>query len=92
LSDMARRAKLGSRDAALEIGLGVLTGLYGCRGECDNDLALVHAGLPDAADDLAYTVITAIGKAKLELPKDWLAEECPAWVSMAFRLARARGR
>jgi hypothetical protein len=92
LSDMACRAKLGSRVAALEIGLGVLTGLYGCRAERDNDLALVHAGLPDAVDDLAYTVITAIGKAKLELPQDWLAEECPAWVSMAFRLTRARGR
>jgi hypothetical protein len=37
-------------------------------------------------------VIISIGKARLELPQDWLAEECQAWVSMAFRLTRARER
>ncbi|MGI5486372.1 hypothetical protein [Microtetraspora malaysiensis] len=79
LDDLTRRVKIGTIAAALEIGLGLLSGLYGCRQEDDNDLALVHGGLPDVVDDLADRVLTVMRKTDLAIPEDWMADECPAW-------------
>jgi len=80
LDDLARRARAKAVEAAREIGLGVLLGLYTCREEDDNDLVLTHAGLPDAVDDLALRVMKVMQKAGLDLSRVWLAERCPAWI------------
>ncbi len=50
LDDLVRRPSAGARDAATEIGLGLLLDLYACRDEEDNDRVLTHAGMPDAVD------------------------------------------
>ena len=77
LDDIARRARLGARRAAVDIGVAVLLGLYECREETNDDMILTHAGLPDAVDDLARTVYKALRAAHLTLPA--LTDECPEW-------------
>jgi hypothetical protein len=77
LGDIARRARLGARRAAVDIGVAVLLGLYECREETNDDMILTHAGLPDAVDDLARTVYQALRAAHLTLPA--LTDECPEW-------------
>jgi hypothetical protein len=79
LDDLTRRAKVGSRHAATEIGLGLLLGLYGCRDVDDNELLLTHAGMPDAVDDLTWQVRSAMTASGLDMPEGWVAEECPDW-------------
>jgi hypothetical protein len=79
LDDLKRRAKTGSRHAATEIGLGLLLGLYACRDVEDNGLLLTHAGTPDAVDDLAWRVRSAMTASGLEMPEGWLTEEFPDW-------------
>jgi hypothetical protein len=79
LDDLERRARAQSQQAATEIGLGLLLGLYACREVDDNDCVLTHAGLPDAVDDLALQVRSAMTSSGLEIPEGWLAEECPDW-------------
>jgi choline dehydrogenase-like flavoprotein len=79
LDDLKRRARAQSPQADTEIGLGLLLGLYACREVDDNDRLLTRAGLPDAVDDLALQVRSAMASSGLEIPKGWLAEECPDW-------------
>jgi hypothetical protein len=79
LDDMQRRARARSPRAATEIGLGLMLGLYACREVDENDRLLTHAGLPDAVDDLALQVRSAMTSARLEIPEAWLAEQCPEW-------------
>jgi hypothetical protein len=81
LDDVQRRARARSPHAATEIGMGLLLGLYACREVDDNDRLLAHAGLPDAVDDLALRVRSVMRSCGLEIPRDWLAEECPDWQS-----------
>lgn len=71
--------KVGAGEAAGQIALGMLAGLYACRDEDDNDLVLTHAGMPDAVDDLAHTVLAACDKGGVAVPEQWLADNCPAW-------------
>lgn len=78
LDDLRRRARLVAIDAATEIGLGLVSGLYRCRDEDDDDRVLTHAGLPDAADELAAEVLQAMTAAGLDMPHGWLAQTCPA--------------
>jgi hypothetical protein len=77
LDDAARRARLGARRAAADIGVAVLLGLYECREETGDDMILTHAGLPDAVDNLARTVYKALRAAHVSLPG--LTDECPEW-------------
>lgn len=79
LDDLDRRARIGAQDAATEIGLGLLLGLCSCRDEDDNDRLLTHAGMPDAIDNLAWQVRSAMVKSGLELPEGWLVEQCADW-------------
>ena len=79
LDDVARRARAGARAAALEAGLGLLSGLYGCRHEDDPGLVLVQAGLPDVVDHQVDQVIAAMDKAGLSIPDNWMAQQCPEW-------------
>jgi hypothetical protein len=85
LADLDRRAGIGVRDAAVEIGCGVLLGLHSCRNCRDDDLLLTHAGLPDAVDALASQVLSAMAEAGLAIPDDWLDEQCPDWVGLSGR-------
>lgn len=80
LEDLERRARIGAVQAAREIGLGVLMGLYACRDEDDNDRVLTHAGMPDAVDSLGSQAIRAMKNAGLDISDDWLGDMCPAWV------------
>jgi hypothetical protein len=80
LDDLDRRALIGARDAATEIELGLLLGLYSWRDEDDNDRLLTHAGMPDAVDDLASRVRAVMRKSGLTIPEGWLAQECPDWL------------
>ena len=80
LDDLERRARIGAVRAAREIGFGVLMGLYACRDEDDNDRVLTHAGTPDAVDNLGSQAIRVMKGAGLDVPDDWLVEQCPAWV------------
>jgi hypothetical protein len=82
LDDLRRRAKSGATCAALEIGLGLLAGLYACREEKDDDLLLAHAPTPDAIDDLAAHVLQVIVQAGLQIPDGWPEEMCPAWMRL----------
>jgi hypothetical protein len=79
LEDLERRARTGAVQAAREIAFGVLLGLYACRDEDDNDRVLTHAGTPDAVDNLGSQAIRAMKNAGLDVPDDWLVEQCPAW-------------
>ena len=79
LDDLERRARIGAVQAAREIGFGVLMGLYACRDEDDNDRVLTHAGTPDAVDNLGSQAIRVMKDAGLDVPDDWLVEQCPAW-------------
>jgi hypothetical protein len=83
LADLSRRAAVGARDAAVEIGCGVLLGLHSCRNCDDDNLVLTHAGLPDTVDDLASQVLSAMAKAGLAITDDWLGGQCPQWVGLS---------
>jgi len=69
LDDLARRAKLGLGDAAIQIGLGLLRGLAECRNTVIDGTVLAYAG-EDVTDELAWSVCNALAKAKLTLPGD----------------------
>jgi hypothetical protein len=69
LDDLARRAKLGLGDAAIQIGLGLLRGLAECRNAIIDGTVLAYAG-EDVTDELAWSVCNALAKAKLTLPGD----------------------
>jgi hypothetical protein len=79
LEDLERRARIGAVQAALVRGLGVLLGLSACGFADDNDRVLTHAGTPDAVDNLGSQAIRAMKNAGLDVPDDWLGEQCPAW-------------
>jgi hypothetical protein len=79
LDDVERRARAGAHEAAIEIALGTLLGMYACRTVDDNDLLLTHAGMPDAVDELAECVRSQATACGVEISPDWLAEECPSW-------------
>ena len=57
----------------------MLLGLYACRDEDDNDRVLTHAGMADAVDNLGSQTIRAMKNAGLDVPDDWLVEQCPSW-------------
>ena len=56
IDDLTRRKERGAGRAAADIAIAVLSGLYGCRKDTEEDILLVRMGLPGAADDLAHMV------------------------------------
>ena len=56
IDDLTRRKERGARRAAADIAIAVLSGVYGCREDTEEDMLLVRMGLPGAADDLARMV------------------------------------
>ncbi len=77
IDDLTRRKERGARRAAADIAIAVLSGLYECREDIDEDLLLARMGLPGAADDLARIVYAKVKSVHLSLPA--LADECPEW-------------
>ncbi|PZG10237.1 hypothetical protein [Nonomuraea aridisoli] len=77
--DLARRLRVGARHAALEIGLGLLAGLYACREDRTSEPALVQAGMPDVIDFQADRLRRTLKEHRLELPGGWLGEHCAKW-------------
>ena len=77
IDDLTLRKQRGARRAAADIAIAVLSGLYGCREDTEEDMLLVRMGLPGAADDLARTVYKKVKPLHLVLPS--LADECPEW-------------
>ena len=77
IDDLARRKDRGARRAAADIAIAVLSALYGCREDTEEDMLLVRMGLPGAADDLACMVYKKVKPLHLLLPS--LADECPEW-------------
>ena len=77
IDDVTLRKQRGARRAAADIAIAVLSGLYGCRQDTEEDMLLVRMGLPGAVDDLARMVYKKVKPLHLLLPS--LADECPAW-------------
>ncbi|TDD52031.1 hypothetical protein E1286_09320 [Nonomuraea terrae] len=77
--DLARRVRAGASQAALEIGLGLLAGLYACREDRACEPALVQAGMPDVIDFQADRLRRTLKEHRLEVPGDWLGEHCAKW-------------
>ncbi|MGP0110323.1 MAG: hypothetical protein ACLPR9_15940 [Acidimicrobiales bacterium] len=79
LDDLARRAKLGLDDAAIQIGLGLLRGLAECRNAVIDGTVLAYAG-EDVTDGLAWSVCNAVADAKLTMPGDAFDNLPSDWV------------
>lgn len=68
VDDLRRRASLGMHEAAIQITLGVLTGLDRCQDAVDGSV-LAYAG-PDTPGELAHWVQGEARKAGLALPSE----------------------
>lgn len=77
VDDMLRRARLGMTEAAAELALGIIAGLYGCR-EAPDGTVLAYAG-PDTPWVLADRVASEGRKAGVPLTLEALEDACPDW-------------
>ena len=78
-ADIVRRAKSGMVDAAREVGLGVIAGLYRCLDTDDDESVLACAPACDAMPELAAGVIDTLKKAGVPVAREALGELCPEW-------------
>jgi hypothetical protein len=84
--DVERLLKLDMVGPAVDAALGVIAGLYRCRGCDDSDLLLSWA--PDFPLEHASWMVDSLAKSGLELPADYLADLAPEW---APRLTNRKG-
>lgn len=75
--DIERRAALGKAEAALETALGVLLGLYDCRGYYDDEAVLAYAESYPA--DEAHWVSERLRKLGIPFPEHELQSAMPEW-------------
>lgn len=75
--EIERLRALGMTDAAIETALGVVTGLYRCRGCDDSDLLLSWA--PDFPFEAAGNVADALAKAGIDVSQESLADAASEW-------------
>ncbi|MEX0660087.1 MAG: hypothetical protein WD080_13230 [Egibacteraceae bacterium] len=80
VNDMLRRARLGMTEAAAEVALGIIAGLYGCRDAPDGTV-VAYAG-PDTPWDLADWVASEARKAGAPLASDLIEDTCPNWARL----------
>jgi hypothetical protein len=80
VEDVRRRARLGMHDAAGQLTLGVLAGLYRCR-DAPEGSVLAYAG-EDTPSELARWIAGEVTSAVVELQPADLAAACPDWVPM----------
>jgi hypothetical protein len=76
LDDLARRGELGMTAAAVELAVGIVCGLYACRGAGSESL-LEYS--PDYAVERAGDVVDRCAELGLALPVDDLLEAVPEW-------------
>ncbi|MGH3442291.1 MAG: hypothetical protein ACRDUY_09680 [Nitriliruptorales bacterium] len=82
VDDMLRRARLGMTEAAAEVALGIIVGLYGCR-EAPDGTVLAYAG-PDTPRELAGWVASEVRKAGVTLAPDAIEDTCPDWAPLRY--------
>lgn len=85
--EVERLFALGMLEAATATALGVIAGLYRCRGCDDGNLLLGWA--PDFPLEHASGMVRDLAKAGIELPHELVADAAPEWTDS---LARARRR
>jgi hypothetical protein len=85
--EIERLDGLGMTVAAVETALGVVTGLYRCRGCDDSDLLLSWA--PDFPAEAAGDVIDALVKAGIDVSPESVAEAAPEWADGLASRGRA---
>jgi len=71
---------------AVKTALGVIAGLYGCRGCDDGELLLSWA--PDFPLEHAGSVVDELAKTGIEFPPELLADAAPEWADSLVRRKR----
>lgn len=84
-NDLERRAMLGMTTAAVELGVGVLLGLYQCR-DPGGETLLEYS--PDYASERAADVIDQCRKLGVDLPVAELLDALPEWSAIVERPTR----
>lgn len=77
--EVERLIELGMIAAGLDTALGVIAGLYRCRGCDDGDLLLSWA--PDFLLEHADSVVDHLAKARIEAPPELVADIAPDWAA-----------
>jgi hypothetical protein len=77
--EVERLIELGMIAAGLDTALGVIAGLYRCRGCDDGDLLLSWA--PDFLLEHADSVVGHLAKARIEAPPELVADIAPDWAA-----------
>lgn len=85
--EIERLRALGMTGAAIETALGVLAGLYRCRG-CDDSESLL-SWAPDFPVEAAGSVTDALAKAGIEVPPESVADAAQEWADALTRSSRA---
>jgi hypothetical protein len=80
VEDVRRRASLGMHDAAAQLTLGGVTGMYRCRDAPDGSV-LAYAG-EVVPSELARWIAGEATKAGIELRPSDLAAACPDWAPL----------
>jgi hypothetical protein len=86
--EIERLITLDMTGPAVDTALGVIVGLYRCRGCDDNDLALSWA--PDFPLEHARSIVDDLAKAGIEPPAGPIAELAPEWTHRLTNRKRAR--
>ncbi len=85
--EIERLRALGMTGAAIETALGVVAGLYRCRGCDDNDSLLPWA--PDFPVEAAGNVTDGMAKAGIDLSPESLADAAPEWADALIPRGRS---
>jgi hypothetical protein len=75
--DLRRRANLDMSEAAAQVAIGVLAGLYRCRDAADGSV-LAYAG-PDTPEELANWIQKEASRAGVVLSSTQIEAACPDW-------------
>ncbi|MGH2699717.1 MAG: hypothetical protein ACRDJL_11065 [Actinomycetota bacterium] len=79
IEDVARLGEIGNRDAAQQVCLGILMGLYECRDDENPDLALGRLPASDFAVGEARGALDTLRRVGGKLPAEALSAHCPDW-------------
>jgi hypothetical protein len=86
--EVERLLELGMIAAALDTALGLIAGLYRCRGCDDGELLLSWA--PDFPLEHAASIMDDLAKAGIEVPPEPVADLAPEWAASLISRARPR--
>jgi hypothetical protein len=87
-SEVERLLELGMIAAALDTALGLIAGLYRCRGCDDGELLLSWA--TDFPLEHAASVVDDLAKAAIEVPPGRVADIAPEWAASLIGRGRPR--